>query len=320
MNFDDSQGWLIGEVNGGLKCMFTMMNHARLWVGLQGLAQCERGWQASLAYARERRQGRTSEGGKGAGRSHHRAPGRAPHAADPEIARRKRRAYSSGTRACRWTARCIIRTPRRASEAEALLSLLTPVVKGFVTGMSLECTSDAMQIHGGHGYVSETGVEQFFRDARITAIYEGANGVQAMDLLGRKVLGSGGALARAARRPDRRLLRASFGLRRARRIRRAPGRAPEGMERGDRGSRAPRGAQSRRDRRGLDGLPAAHRLPLPRLVLGLDGVGLGCGAEGGQLRALRSTARSSLPRASTSSASCRAPRRTSTRWARARAR
>jgi hypothetical protein len=80
--------------------------------------------------------------------------------------------------------------------AEDLLSLLTPIVKGFVTGMSVECTSDALQIHGGHGYVRETGVEQFFRDARITLIYEGANGVQAMDLLGRKVLGSGGALAR----------------------------------------------------------------------------------------------------------------------------
>jgi hypothetical protein len=81
-------------------------------------------------------------------------------------------------------------------ESAELLSVLTPVVKGFVTGMSLECTSDAIQVHGGHGYVRETGVEQFFRDARITSIYEGTNGVQAMDLLGRKVLGSGGALAR----------------------------------------------------------------------------------------------------------------------------
>jgi hypothetical protein len=82
------------------------------------------------------------------------------------------------------------------AQSEELLSLLTPVVKGFVTGMSLECTSEALQVHGGHGYVRETGVEQFFRDARITMIYEGANGVQALDLLGRKVLGSGGALAR----------------------------------------------------------------------------------------------------------------------------
>jgi hypothetical protein len=84
----------------------------------------------------------------------------------------------------------------RRDEASELLAVLTPVVKGFVTGMSLECTSEAIQVHGGHGYVRETGVEQFFRDARITMIYEGANGIQAMDLLGRKVLGSGGALAR----------------------------------------------------------------------------------------------------------------------------
>jgi hypothetical protein len=195
MNFDGSTGWLIGEVNGGLKNMFTMMNHARLWVGLQGLAQCERGFQASLAYARDRRQGRTSSGG--------------PGPADPIIGHPDVRRMLLTQKALVEGARVLIlfagmqmdRTlhhPDAAARAQAeeLLSLLTPVVKGFVTGMSLECTSDALQVHGGHGYVRETGVEQFFRDARITMIYEGANGVQAMDLLGRKVLGSGGALAR----------------------------------------------------------------------------------------------------------------------------
>jgi alkylation response protein AidB-like acyl-CoA dehydrogenase len=195
MNFDDSRGWLIGEVNGGLRNMFTMMNHARLWVGLQGLAQCERGFQASVAYARDRRQGRTSSGGQGP--------------ADPIIGHPDVRRMLLTQKALIEGARVLIlfagmqmdRTlhhPDAAvrAEAEELLSLLTPVVKGFVTGMSLECTSDALQVHGGHGYVRETGVEQFFRDARITMIYEGANGVQAMDLLGRKVLGSGGALAR----------------------------------------------------------------------------------------------------------------------------
>ena len=195
MNFDDSQGWLIGEVNGGLKCMFTMMNHARLWVGLQGLAQCERGWQASLAYARERRQGRTSEGAKGAAD---------PIIGHPDVRRMllTQKSLIESARVLIWYAGMqmdrSLHHPDAAvrEESAALLSLLTPVVKGFVTGMSLECTSDAIQIHGGHGYVRETGVEQFFRDARITAIYEGANGVQAMDLLGRKVLGSGGALAR----------------------------------------------------------------------------------------------------------------------------
>jgi alkylation response protein AidB-like acyl-CoA dehydrogenase len=195
MNFDGAQGWLIGEVNGGLRNMFTMMNHARLWVGLQGLAQCERGLQASVAYARERRQGRTSAGG----------PGPADFIiGHPDVRRMllTQKALVEGARVLILFAGTqmdsMLHHPDAAARDEAgeLLSLLTPVVKGFVTGMSLECTSDALQVHGGHGYVRETGVEQFFRDARITMIYEGANGVQAMDLLGRKVLGSGGALAR----------------------------------------------------------------------------------------------------------------------------
>jgi len=195
MNFDRSQGWLIGEVNGGLRNMFTMMNHARLWVGLQGLAQCERGFQASLAYARERKQGRTSGGGKGPAD---------PIIGHPDVRRMllTQKALIEGARVLTFFSGlqmdASLHHPdaRAREEAEELLSLLTPVVKGFVTGMSLECTSDALQVHGGHGYVRETGVEQFFRDARITLIYEGANGVQAMDLLGRKVLGSGGVLAR----------------------------------------------------------------------------------------------------------------------------
>ena len=195
MNFDASRGWLIGEVNGGLRNMFTMMNHARLWVGLQGLAQCERGWQASLAYARERRQGRTSAASK--------APAD-PIIGHPDVRRMllTQKALVEGARVLTWYAaqqmdRSLHHPDSTAREqSAALLSVLTPIVKGFVTGMSLECTSEAIQVHGGHGYVRETGVEQFFRDARITMIYEGANGIQAVDLLGRKVLGSGGALAR----------------------------------------------------------------------------------------------------------------------------
>jgi hypothetical protein len=175
--------------------MFTMMNHARLWVGLQGLAQCERGWQASVAYARERRQGRTSAAGK--------APAD-PIIGHPDVRRMllTQKALVEGARVLTWYAaqqmdRSLHHPDSRAREqSAALLSVLTPIVKGFVTGMSLECTSEAIQVHGGHGYVRETGVEQFFRDARITMIYEGANGIQAIDLLGRKVLGSGGALAR----------------------------------------------------------------------------------------------------------------------------
>ncbi|HEX9707263.1 MAG TPA: acyl-CoA dehydrogenase C-terminal domain-containing protein [Steroidobacteraceae bacterium] len=195
LNFDDSRGWLIGEINGGLKVMFTMMNHARLWVGLQGLAQCERAWQPALAYARERRQGRTSEGGKAAAD---------PIIGHPDVRRMllTQRSLIEGARVLTWFSGIqmdrALHHPDEAKRAEsdALLSILTPIVKGFVTDMSLECTSLAVQIHGGHGYIRETGIEQCFRDARITAIYEGANGVQAMDLLGRKVLGSGGVLAR----------------------------------------------------------------------------------------------------------------------------
>jgi alkylation response protein AidB-like acyl-CoA dehydrogenase len=195
MNFDGARGWLIGELNGGLRNMFTMMNHARLWVGLQGLAQCERGYQAALAYARDRRQGRTSTGGSGPAD---------PIIGHPDV-RRMLLTQKSLVEASRVLVMFsamqmdrMLHHPDAAarSESDDLLALLTPVVKGFVTGMSLECTSDALQVHGGHGYVRETGVEQFLRDARITLIYEGANGVQAMDLLGRKVLGSGGALAR----------------------------------------------------------------------------------------------------------------------------
>jgi len=195
MDFDRSRGWLIGEVNGGLRNMFTMMNHARLWVGLQGLAQCERGFQASLSYARDRRQGRTSEGARAAAD---------PIIGHPDVRRMllTQKSLIEGARVLTYFAGMQMDISLHHPDAgkrvraEALLSLLTPVVKGFVTGMSVECTSDALQIHGGHGYVRETGVEQFFRDARITLIYEGTNGVQAMDLLGRKVLGSGGALAR----------------------------------------------------------------------------------------------------------------------------
>jgi 3-(methylsulfanyl)propanoyl-CoA dehydrogenase len=195
MNFENSRGWLIGEVNGGLKCMFTMMNHARLWVGLQGLAQCERACQVAISYARERRQGRSSGGGKAAAD---------PIIGHPDVRRMllTQKALIEGGRVLTYFAGTLMDSalhhPDAAARkhADGLLAILTPVVKGFVTDMSLECTNLAIQVHGGHGYVRETGVEQYARDARITAIYEGTNGIQALDLLGRKVLGSGGELAR----------------------------------------------------------------------------------------------------------------------------
>lgn len=196
LNFDQARGWLIGESHGGLKCMFTMMNHARLWVGLQGLAQCEGAFQAALAYARERRQGRSSgDGGQG---------GADPIIGHPDVRRMllTQKALIEGGRALIYFAGMqmdrMLHHPDAAERdrADGLLAVLTPVVKGFLTELSLECTSLALQIHGGHGYVRETGVEQYLRDARITSIYEGTSGVQALDLLGRKVLGSGGGLAR----------------------------------------------------------------------------------------------------------------------------
>jgi len=194
MNFDGAQGWLIGEINGGLKVMFTMMNHARLWVGLQGLAQCEAACQLAIAYARDRRQGRTSAGGAKAGAD--------PIIGHPDVRRMllTQKALIEGGRVLNYFAGmqmdAALHHPDAVARerAEGLLAVLTPVVKGFLTGMSLESTSLALQVHGGHGYVRETGVEQYFRDARITAIYEGTTGIQAQDLLGRKVLGTGGEI------------------------------------------------------------------------------------------------------------------------------
>ncbi len=196
MNFDGARGWLVGEPHEGLRCMFTMMNHARLWVGVQGLAQSEAALQVAAAYARERRQGRTSTGNDQGGAD--------PIIGHPDVRRMllTQKALIEGSRVLVYLAGLQLDKsihhpdPEERERASGLLSVLTPVVKAFVTDRSLECTSHAVQIHGGHGYVRETGVEQYFRDARITAIYEGANGVQAMDLLGRKVLGSGGVLAR----------------------------------------------------------------------------------------------------------------------------
>ena len=197
MNFQDARGWLIGEPNAGLKSMFVMMNHARLWVGLQGLAQAERSRQAALDYARERRQGRAARGGPG------------QNAADLLIehsdVRRMlltQKAYVEGCRVLTFFAGLQMDKAAYHPDADErrkandLLAILTPIVKAFVTDAAVEVTSLGIQVHGGHGYIRETGVEQFARDTRIACIYEGTNGVQALDLLGRKVLGSGGQLAR----------------------------------------------------------------------------------------------------------------------------
>jgi alkylation response protein AidB-like acyl-CoA dehydrogenase len=196
LDFQGARGHLVGAPHGGLNCMFTMMNHARLWVGVQGLGQAERGYQQSLAYARERRQGRAP------GDERRAAPRCLIDHADVRRMLLTQKALIEGGRLLAYFAAFELDNSRHhpdaADRARAadVLALLTPVIKAFLTDAAIESTSLAIQIHGGHGYVRDTGVEQFYRDVRVAALYEGTNGVQAFDLLGRKVLGDGGRLAR----------------------------------------------------------------------------------------------------------------------------
>jgi hypothetical protein len=194
LNFDGATGYLVGEENKGLSYMFTFMNFARLGTGLQGLAHSEIAFQNSLAYARERLQMRSLSGPKN-------PDGPAdPIIVHPDVRRMllTQKAFVEGGRVlCFLTGREIDSShlnpdPTKRQQSEDLIAFLTPIVKAFLTDASVEVTSLAVQIHGGHGYIREAGVEQLLRDARITPIYEGTNGIQAMDLLGRKVLGTGG--------------------------------------------------------------------------------------------------------------------------------
>lgn len=188
-------GYLIGEENRGMACMFTMMNRARLAVALQGTAIAERSTQQALAYARERRQGR-APGAK---------EGSSPIIAHPDVRRMllSMRAQTRAARAiCYATAVAIDRSHRSADErarqaAYERASLLTPVAKAFATDVGVEVASLGVQVHGGMGYIEEPGAAQHYRDARIAAIYEGTNGIQAIDLVTRKLPLSGGAPVRA---------------------------------------------------------------------------------------------------------------------------
>jgi len=196
LNFDGAKGWLIGEPHKGLRVMFTMMNGARLGVGMQGLGLAEVSYQNAVAYARDRTQGRALTGPAN------------PHGdADPIIVhpdvRRMlmtMRAYVEGMRALAYWVGLLIdveeRHPDTAQREEAadLVALMTPVIKGFLTDVGFEVTNLGLQCFGGHGYIREFGMEQFVRDARIAQIYEGTNGVQAMDLVGRKLPEGSGRL------------------------------------------------------------------------------------------------------------------------------
>ncbi len=190
MNYDGATGFLLGELHKGMRAMFTMMNEARLGVGLQGYAVAAAAYQAAAAYARDRLQGRAVTGARN-------PEGAAdPIIVHPDIRRSlmDQKSFVEGARAFTlWGAELIDRAHRAGdAEAEGLISLLTPVIKGFLTDRGFDTAVAAQQVFGGHGYVEEWGMSQFARDARIAMIYEGANGVQALDLVGRKLAAEGG--------------------------------------------------------------------------------------------------------------------------------
>lgn len=194
MNFDAATGWLVGEPHKGMRAMFVMMNSERLAVGIQGLGIGEAAYQSAAAYARQRLQGRSPASRQGRDNSAD------PIIAHPDVRRMlmTMRAYNEGCRALGvWVANELDRMERSrdCAEREAasdLVALLTPVVKALFTDLGFESASLAVQVHGGHGYIVEQGVEQLLRDARITMIYEGTNGVQALDLVGRKLIANMG--------------------------------------------------------------------------------------------------------------------------------
>jgi hypothetical protein len=190
MNYDGATGYLLGELHKGMRAMFTMMNEARIGVGLQGYAQAEAAYQNALAYAKDRLQGRAVTGAEN-------PEGPAdPLIVHPDIRRNlmDQKSFVEGARAFTfWGASLIDRAHRTGdAEAEGLISLMTPVIKGFQTDKGFEMAVQAQQIYGGHGYIEEQGMSQFARDARIAMIYEGANGIQALDLVGRKLAQDGG--------------------------------------------------------------------------------------------------------------------------------
>ncbi|MEC9197484.1 MAG: acyl-CoA dehydrogenase, partial [Pseudomonadota bacterium] len=190
MNYDGATGYLIGEMHKGMRAMFTMMNEARIGVGLQGYAQGAVAYQNALGFARERLQGREVTGVKN-------PDGPAdPIIVHPDVRRNllMQKSFIEGARAFAfWGAQMIDAAHRKSDkEADNMVSLLTPVIKGFLTDKGFETTVLAQQTLGGSGFTKEWGLEQFVRDARITMIYEGTNGIQSLDLVGRKLAMNGG--------------------------------------------------------------------------------------------------------------------------------
>ena len=199
LNFDGATGYLIGPPNEGLRCMFTFMNFARLGTALQGMAAAEQSYQGALAYARERTAMRALSGPKNPQQSAD------PIIFHPDVRRMllTQRAIAEGGRALIYF--CAMQgdildsgnpTEEEKKEAEALMSVLTPVAKAFLTETGFEAANLGMQVFGGHGYIAEWGMEQIVRDTRISMLYEGTTGIQALDLLGRKILGDRGTMLR----------------------------------------------------------------------------------------------------------------------------
>ncbi|KAE9657931.1 acyl-CoA dehydrogenase [Pseudomonas sp. PB105] len=195
MNFDAAVGYLVGEPNRGLAAMFTMMNYERLGVGIQGLASGERSYQNAIEYARDRLQSRAPTGAQAKDKVAD------PIIVHPDVRRMllTMKAANEGGRAFSTYVATQLDIAKFSEDAAAreradnLVALLTPVAKAFLSDLGLETTVLGQQVFGGHGYIREWGQEQLVRDVRITQIYEGTNGIQALDLMGRKIVGSGGA-------------------------------------------------------------------------------------------------------------------------------
>ncbi|SES71666.1 acyl-CoA dehydrogenase C-terminal domain-containing protein [Thalassotalea agarivorans] len=196
INFDSAKGYLIGEVNRGLNCMFTFMNAARLGVANEGVGACEISFQGALAYAKDRLQMRSLSG-----------PKNPEGAADPIIVHPDVRRMLLTQKSIAEGGRALIaylaqlvdivhvqKDQTAVDNAEQILALLTPVAKAFLTELAMEATSHGVQVLGGHGFIKEWGMEQLMRDAKISCIYEGTTGIQALDLLARKVLGTQGEI------------------------------------------------------------------------------------------------------------------------------
>jgi len=198
MNFDGAKGWLVGEENKGLACMFTMMNDARFQVGMQGLGTCEASFQGALSYAKDRLQSRSPKG-----------PQQPDAKADsimhqPDVRRMllTQKAFTEGLRALSLLYAQQMDIEKyckdyRKAQAQQILAFLTPICKGFMTDIATEVTNIGIQVYGGHGYVREWGMEQLARDTRIAQLYEGTNGIQAADLIGRKLSRDGGLMLNA---------------------------------------------------------------------------------------------------------------------------